>query len=166
MSQNIALWTAYALRWKRRRLLWRALRARHNLVPAKIRTAAIRPDDILAATVLRNEIDRLPYFLEHHRALGVGHFLIVDNASTDGSAAYLRDQPDVSVWQTGHGYKQSRFGMDWLTWLLSRHGHGHWCLTLDADELFIYPYWDSRDLRALTALARPEWDRSLWGDDA
>jgi hypothetical protein len=144
------LWDAYRLRWKRRRLLWRAVRARHQLRIVRDGTSQIGADDILAATVLRNEIERLPYFLEHHRALGVRHFLMVDNASTDGSAEFLRAQPDVSLWHSDHGYKQSRFGMDWLCWLLLRHGHGHWCLTVDADELFIYPYWDSRDLRALT----------------
>lgn len=92
----------------------------------------------------------MPHFLRHHRALGVRHFLAVDNASTDGTADLLRDQPDVSLWWTGESYKASRFGMDWLTWLQMRHGHGHWCLTLDADELLIYPYWQTRPLAALT----------------
>jgi len=40
--------------------------------------------------------------------------------------------------------------MDWLGWLHLRHGHGHWCLTLDADELLIYPHWTTRPLPALT----------------
>jgi len=31
-----------------------------------------------------------------------------------------------------------------------RHGHGHWCLTADADELLIYPFHDTRPLGALT----------------
>lgn len=120
------------------------------------RTAAIRPADILGALTVRNELARLPFFLAHHRALGVGHFLIVDNASDDGTAEYLRDQPDVSLWQTSDSYKLSRFGLDWLTWLQIRHAHGHWCLTLDADEILIYPYWETRDLRALTAHLQAE----------
>lgn len=99
---------------------------------------------------LRNEADRLPFVLEHHRRLGVHQFLIVDNASTDGSAGLLQAQPDVSLWRTAGSYKASRFGMDWLTWLMSRHGHGHWCLTLDADEILIYPHWQTRPLAALT----------------
>jgi hypothetical protein len=141
---------ALKLRLRRQRLLLRALRKRHQLQPVQDRTARIAAGDVLCFLCLRNEMPRLPHFLRHHRALGVGHFLAVDNASTDGSAALLADQPDVSLWQTGASYKASRFGMDWLTWLQLRHGHGHWCLTLDTDELLVYPYWQTRPLPALT----------------
>ena len=40
--------------------------------------------------------------------------------------------------------------MDWLGWLHWKYGHDHWCLTVDADELLVYPHSDTRDLRALT----------------
>ena len=150
MAAPADLWTAYRLRWKRRRLLARAYASRRALTVRVDRTAAIRPRDILCFSCIRNESVRLPWFLDHHRRLGVGHFLIVDNGSDDGSTDWLAAQPDVSLWTTGASYKASRFGVDWLTWLQMRHGHGHWCLTADADELLIYPYWDSRDLHALT----------------
>ena len=145
------LWAAYRLRWKRRRLLFRALRKRRQIAPVADRSAAIRPGDILAFATIRNEALRLPEFLAHYRRLGVAHFLIVDNGSTDGGAALLEAEPDVSLWTTGHSYRLSRFGLDWLTWLMIRHGHGHWCLTVDADELLIYPHWQSRPLPALAA---------------
>ena len=140
---------AYRLRWKRRRLLFRALRKRRQLTPVSDRTARIAPGAILAAMTVRNEATRLPFFLEHHRRLGVAHFLVVDNGSDDGTRDYLAAQADVSLWSTQASYRLSRFGVDWLTWLQIRHAHGHWCLTLDADEIFIYPYHDTRDLRAL-----------------
>ena len=126
------------------------MRSRHDLTAVQDRTAAIRPRDILCFSTVRNEAIRLPWFLDHHRKLGIAQFLIVDNASDDGTAEYLRAQPDVSLWTTEASYKASRFGVDWLTWLQMHHGHGHWCLTADADEILIYPYWDSRDLHALT----------------
>ncbi|MFN3575981.1 MAG: glycosyltransferase family 2 protein [Tabrizicola sp.] len=128
----------------------RAFRRRTELSPRVDRTRQIGAGDILCFACVRNEAARLPHFLRHHRALGVRHFLFVDNASTDATAGLLADQPDVSLWRTEASYKASRFGMDWLTWLLIRHGHGHWCLTLDADELLIYPYWQTRPLPALT----------------
>ncbi|MBO9446029.1 glycosyltransferase family 2 protein [Ruegeria sp. R14_0] len=140
----------YRLRLKRRRLLWRSFRSRHQLSCLVDRTQSIGRNDILAFTTLRNEITRLPWFLHHYRALGVDHFLIVDNGSDDGSVAYLNDQPDVSVWQTRDSYRGSRYGLDWLTWLQMRYGHDHWCLMVDADELLIYPDHDTRSLRDLT----------------
>lgn len=143
-------WMAYRLRWKRRRLLFRALRKRRQLTAVTDRTGAIRRGDVLCMSTMRNEMARLPHFLAHHRRLGVAQFLIVDNASTDGTREFLAAQPDVSLWSTTASYRLSRFGVDWLTWLQMRYAHGHWCLTLDADEVLIYPYWETRDLRALT----------------
>ncbi len=144
------LWTAYKMRQKRRRLLLRALRKRRQLVSVMDRSDQITADAILAFSTVRNEMIRLPYFLEYYRKLGVAHFLIVDNDSDDGTCEYLAKQPDVSLWHTTHSYKLSRFGVDWLTWLQMKYGHGHWCLTVDADEILIYPHCDTRPLRALT----------------
>jgi len=154
-----AAWQAYRLRWKRRELIWRAVRARRDLRPVADRSAAIRPGDVLVVAVLRNEAAHLPGFLAHYRALGAGHFLIVDNDSTDGSDRLLADQPDVSLWRTGAGYRAARFGMDWAMALLRRHGRGHWCVTVDADELLVYPHHDTRPLpRLVEDLARAGMD--------
>jgi Glycosyl transferase family 2 len=141
---------SFGLRWKRRRLLLRAIRAQRDLVPIADRTGQITQDAILVMLTVRNEALRLPFFLEHYRKLGVGHFLVVDNDSDDGTVALLRDQPDVSLWSAHGSYREARFGLDWSNGLLRRFAHGHWTLTVDADELLVYPYWETRDLRALT----------------
>jgi hypothetical protein len=138
------------MRLVRKRLRIRAMRKRRELRPLADRTAAIRPDDLLLFSTLRNESLRLPYFLDYYRRLGIDHFLVVDNGSTDGSAEHLAVQPDVSVWSTTASYRQSRFGVDWLNWLQMKHGHGHWTLVVDPDEFFIYPFCDTRPLRGLT----------------
>ena len=114
------------------------------------RTDQIRSDDLLLFCTQRNEGVRLPYFLDYYRKLGIGHFFFVDNDSTDGSLEYLAQQPDVSVWRTKASYKRARFGVDWLNWLQLKHAHGHWALTVDPDEFLIYPFCDTRPLRALT----------------
>ena len=113
-------------------------------------TRLIRPDDILLYCTQRNEKISLPYFLDYYRKMGVGHFFFVDNGSADGSLEYLSEQPDVSVWTTRASYRRSRFGADWLNWLQMKHAHGHWTLTVDPDEFLVYPFCDTRPLRALT----------------
>ncbi|MEX0304856.1 MAG: glycosyltransferase family 2 protein [Leisingera sp.] len=141
---------AYRMRWKRRRMLWRSLRARRQLAKVADRTGQIPRQGVLVFTVLRNENTRLPYFLDYYRRLGAVHFLAVDNGSEDGSAEMLAAQPDVSLWQTGGSYRETRFGLDWLGWLLIRYGHGRWCLTVDADELLVYSGMERHGLAELT----------------
>ncbi|SLN25155.1 hypothetical protein PSA7680_01091 [Pseudoruegeria aquimaris] len=141
---------SYRLRLQRRKWLIRALRKRRDLTAVRNRTSHIRPGDILVFSTVRNEKVRLSFFLKYYRNLGVDHFVFVDNGSTDGTREFLEDQPDVSLWATEKSYKRARFGMDWLNWLQMRYGHKHWCLTVDVDEFLVYPFCDTRSLRALT----------------
>ncbi len=143
-------WQSYRLRWQRKRWRIRAFRKRRELRPISDRTDQIRADDILVFCTQRNERVRLPFFLDYYRRMGIGHFVFVDNDSTDGSLDYLADQGDVSVWYTRASYKRARFGADWLNWLQRRHAHGHWTLVVDPDEFLVYPFCDTRPLRALT----------------
>ncbi len=143
-------WQSYHMRLRRKRAKVRAWRKHFALRPVANRTGAIRPGDILLFSTFRDEYVRLPYFMKYYRALGVSHFLMVDNGSTDGGREYLADQPDVSLWSTNASYKRARFGVDWLNWLQQKYGHDHWTLVVDPDELFVYPFCDTRPIRALT----------------
>ncbi|QUJ78067.1 glycosyltransferase family 2 protein [Sulfitobacter albidus] len=138
------------MRLQRKRWKLRALRKRRELKCVVDRTDQIRPDDILLFCTQRNEKIRLAYFLEYYREQGVNHFFFVDNDSDDGALEYLRQQPDCSVWFTRASYRRSRFGVDWLNWLQRKYAHGHWTLTVDPDEFLVYPFCDTRPLRALT----------------
>ena len=138
------------MRALRQYYLGRAIRRGRRMTAVSNRTGRIAAGNVLCFVTLRNERIRLPYFLEYYRKLGVAHFLIVDNDSDDGSREYLAGQGDVSLWTTRASYKDSRFGMDWINFLLRRYGSGHWCLTVDPDEFLVYPHADSRPLRALT----------------
>ena len=134
----------------RRRYQVRAWRKRRELRVVRDRTRDVRPGDILLFCTFRNEDVRLPYFFDYYRALGVDHFFLVDNDSTDGGREYAAEQRDVSIWTTQASYRKSRFGVDWLNHLQRRYAVGHWSLVVDPDEFFVYPFCDTRPIRALT----------------
>ncbi|MEP1539046.1 MAG: glycosyltransferase family 2 protein [Paracoccaceae bacterium] len=138
------------MRVRRKRRLVRAVRKSFELNAIEDRTSSIRANDILLFCTMRNEKVRLPYFLNYYRELGVNHFFFVDNDSSDGTLDYLRGQPDVSSWSTSGSYKNAAFGVDWVNWLARKYAHGHWSLVIDPDEFFVYPFCDTRPLRALT----------------
>ncbi|MDD5274017.1 MAG: glycosyltransferase family 2 protein [Methylovulum sp.] len=137
-------------------LQWQARRYGRDLALVKDHTAAIKPRDLLAFVVLRNEAVRLPYFLDYYRRLGVNHFLFIDNGSDDGFMDSVGAASDCSIWHTTASYKAAKFGVHWLNFLLRKYGSGHWCLTLDPDEFLVYPYSDSRNLHELAQYLEQE----------
>ncbi len=113
------------------------------------RCLEIGPEEILCCVAIRNERVRLDGLLRWYRRLGVDRFLFIDNGSSDGSAEWLLDQPDVHLWSSDLSFKRANFGSSWFELLLRRHGVGHWCLTVDADELLLYEGAPERPLREL-----------------
>lgn len=101
-------------------------------------------------STVRNEVLRLPYLLRFYREMGATLFIIADNQSQDGTTEYLREQPDVVLFRAGSRYSESRFGVDWLNTLLHRFGQNRWCLTVDADELLVFPHCEQVGLAELT----------------
>ncbi|WP_084860792.1 glycosyltransferase family 2 protein [Salibaculum halophilum] len=146
----MGVWQSYRLRLQRKRWHLRARRKSRQLRVVRDRTDRIGPADIIVFSTLRNEDIRLPYFLNYYRDLGVDHFIIVDNDSDDGGRDYLAGQPDVSLWTTRGSYRRARFGVDWLNYLQRKYGHGHWTLVVDPDEFLVFPFSDTRPIRALT----------------
>ncbi len=118
-----------------------------ELQPTPVRLGA---DEILAFACIRDEALRLPWFLEYHRRAGVDRFFVVDNGSRDGSTKYLSSQPDVISFYTEDSYADSQCGLSWVNELLERFAPGHWSLTVDADELLVYPGCERIALRPLT----------------
>ncbi|MEO8692368.1 MAG: glycosyltransferase family 2 protein [Acidimicrobiales bacterium] len=105
------------------------------------------PDDLLAITTVRNGEFYLPSFFDHHRRLGIAHFLFLDNGSTDGTIEFLRAQDDVSVFRTSVPYRTHENLMK--RYMVRKHSHRKWNVFLDVDELFDYPQSDRLDVRGL-----------------
>ena len=53
---------AYRLRWKRRRLRARSIRKSFDRRVSLDQSNRVKPEHVLCFAVMRNEIERLPYF--------------------------------------------------------------------------------------------------------
>lgn len=103
-------------------------------------------NEIRVFLIVRNEALRLPYLIQHYRKLGVNRFLVIENDSTDTTREFLLKQPDVHVFYTRKSYS---IHWNWREALLERYGKDHWCVVIDADEIFIYPHYEEVPLRKL-----------------
>lgn len=99
----------------------------------------INKNDILLFCTIRNEAIRLPFFIKYYENLGVNHFFIIDNGSTDNLRQILKEKENVTLFYTNNSYKESNFGMHWINYILRRYGSKHWCLTCDPDEFLVVP---------------------------
>jgi len=112
---------------------------------------------VSVVTVTFNAFDVLPATVESLRAQGSGpwEWIVVDGASTDGSADWLRDQgADEFVSETDHGI------FDAMNKAVSR-ARGHWLYFLNAGDAFASP-----DVltRVCEALRSPLKEGILFGD--
>ncbi|HEY5965941.1 MAG TPA: glycosyltransferase family 2 protein [Xanthobacteraceae bacterium] len=105
------------------------------------RPIADNRQEIRAFMMVWNESIRLQSTLKHYRELGVDRFFVIDLGSTDGTLDLLAAEPEVHVF-TATGNAEVAY----LNALLDTHGAGHWSLTVDADELFIYPHYEELEL--------------------
>ncbi len=71
-----------------------------------------RRGSIDAYMVVRNEAERLPFLLEHHRRLGIDRFFVCDNDSRDGSMEFLLSQGDCVVYHTADSFGEAGCGMN------------------------------------------------------
>jgi hypothetical protein len=115
------------------------------------RAIDLRVNAVVACVVVRNEADRIPGLLAHHRRLGVERFFFVDNGSTDDTSRLLLDEADVHVWASAMPFQAANFGAAWFEVILRAHATDHWVVTVDADELLWYPDWETRALPELCA---------------
>jgi hypothetical protein len=99
--------------------------------------------------VIKDEADRVPYFLDYYRKLNVSHFFILDNQSNDDLAEVLSAQPDVSHFIVSQSYQDSRYGVDWINYIARKYCFGKWVLSIDSDELLVYPKSTYKDLNEL-----------------
>jgi hypothetical protein len=104
-------------------------------------------DELLVTSVVRNGALHIKSFMEHHRSLGIEHFVFLDNGSTDSTVERLCTYPQATVLRTDAPYETYENTMK--RYLAERFSRGRWNLCVDIDELFDYPFSHSLRLSDL-----------------
>lgn len=102
------------------------------------RRIGLSPGSVPLVAPVKNEISILPDFLNHYRCLGVTDLFFIDDNSDDGTLDFLLDQPDCRVFRSEGGFRQARYGIDWINEILNNFCTEHWCVVVDCDEFFYY----------------------------
>jgi hypothetical protein len=94
------------------------------------------------ALKVRDEADVLEANLRFHHALGVSHFVVTDNGSTDDTPKILRRYADAGLAQVINepGTDYSQRGAEWLTRmarLAATDLEADWVIHTDADEFWL-----------------------------
>ncbi len=105
-------------------------------------------DELMVVCLVRDGRPYIKSFIEHYRSIGAKHIAFLDNNSSDGTIETLKEYDDVTVLRTELPYKEHK--NLFKRYLIARFGgEGRWCLCVDMDEFFDYPYSDVVGLGAL-----------------
>ncbi|MDT2019454.1 glycosyltransferase family 2 protein [Methylocella sp. CPCC 101449] len=94
-------------------------------------------DNPIVISVVRNENERLPDFLQHYRQAGIEKFVFLDNGSKDGTPEYLAAQPDVDLYRCPRPFNwMKKHG--WINLLVTMYGRNRWFIYADGDEHLVF----------------------------
>jgi glycosyltransferase involved in cell wall biosynthesis len=118
-----------------------AMQTKHVSGPKKIN---LNHNEVVLVCLLKDAEYYLEHLIEHHRSIGVKHFLLVDNGSTDRTRELFATAPDVTVYSNTLPAKEYEC---LLRAQIARHAvKGGWFLFADSDELIAFSRGEGRHI--------------------
>jgi len=105
------------------------------------------PDEAIVVCRVKDGEEYIKAFIQHHLDLGVKHVVLLDNGSADNTVAFACQYDSVTVLRSRLPFRT--YSRTFLAFLREQYSKNCWCLCLDIDEFFDYPYSDKVTLRAL-----------------
>lgn len=103
---------------------------------------------VILICIVKNDLLKMKNLIQHHRKIGIKHFAILDNGSSDGTVEWLKNQNDVDLFHVQDKYTTNRREA-WVNKLIAYYGLKKWYLILDSDELFAFYKMESRNIEYL-----------------
>lgn len=119
--------------------------SKHLSGPARVKLADA---DVALVCMIKDGGFYLETLIEHHRRIGVRHFLFIDNGSMDGSTDMLAAHPDVTV--VSNHLPVAEYECHLRAQIARQVFSGGWFLFVDSDELSEMAHGEDRGISAYT----------------
>ncbi|MBD3355082.1 glycosyltransferase, partial [Candidatus Woesearchaeota archaeon] len=103
-----------------------------------------KKDEAVVCSLVRNGENHIKSFIEYHIDKGFKHIFFLDNGSTDDTIKIAKKYEKVTILQNKLSFKEYQSSL--RRYLVNRFCRNRWCLYLDIDEFFDYPFSDRLSL--------------------
>lgn len=110
---------------------------------------SVTATDLIVVSLVRDGEQHVEDFLTHHFKVGACHVVLLDNSSRDRTTQIAQTFDRVTVLKTRLPYKYYKYALK--RYLFERFSGDGWCLILDIDERFDYPFSDRLPLEGFIA---------------
>ena len=116
-----------------------------SVKPVNVLQLDLRENDPILLCTVKDDLAKVKLQVEHHRRIGIKHFVYIDNISKDGTFEWLKGQNDVSLFTVDEIFSAEAKNA-WRRQITDLFGYDRWYLVLDSDELFTYPGIETRNI--------------------
>src|SRR5574344_169060 len=116
----------------------------------------------ICISMIKNDLERVKLFFKHYRNIGIKHFAIIDNDSTDGTLEWLLQQSDADIYQMKETFSGTRKNA-FISRVIQIYGPNRWYLVVDSDELLSYSGMEKHNINEVVQWAETNGFKALRG---
>lgn len=96
--------------------------------------------DVFVFCLVKNGGYYIETFINHYIKIGINHIILIDNGSSDDTIKIAHQFDCVTVEQCNLPFGEYKLAM--RRYLIEKYGKNRWCLSVDIDEYWEYPFID------------------------
>ncbi len=94
--------------------------------------------EFIVVCLVKNGEEYVEHFIEHYLIMGAKHLFFIDNGSDDNTISLIKQYEKVSIYETKLEHK--KYESEIRRTLIEDIGRNKWCMCVDIDEFFDYPF--------------------------